>query len=227
MITDEMLRTAAAKSSEMYVRHLEQSIDLEQQHNFSPGFERKIKRLTRKANHPLFYRSLQRVASVFLAIMLSGAIWLFFNVDARAAFLGWVREVYETYFVYRFQTELENDLPAELYYPSWLPEGYEEVSSNRSRNIVDIRYINTEGQGLIFGYSRNPDRVNWFVDKSVSSLKQVTVNGLPADLLLSNDPNTANTIIWVTSDHTAFFVSAHLPESDLIQIAEGVQEKIK
>lgn len=39
MITEEMLRAAAAKSSEIYIAHLEKGIS---QHEFSPEFEKRI-----------------------------------------------------------------------------------------------------------------------------------------------------------------------------------------
>lgn len=74
MITDEMLREAAEKSSKVYVRYLEQGYNPEFQYDFSENFERKIKKLSRKANHPFLYRSLQRIAAILLAISLGGIV---------------------------------------------------------------------------------------------------------------------------------------------------------
>lgn len=105
MIAEDVLRTAAARSSEVYVRYLEQDFDREHRHKFSPQFEKRIKRMCRQANHPFLYKSLQRVASIFLAILLGGTIWLTVDVEARAEFFGWVKSVYENYIVYRFEPE--------------------------------------------------------------------------------------------------------------------------
>lgn len=42
MITEEMLRTAATKASEIYVACLEKGYDPQNQHEFSPEFEKSI-----------------------------------------------------------------------------------------------------------------------------------------------------------------------------------------
>ena len=45
MITEEMLRKAAARSCEIYVAHLEEGYDPQNQHEFSPEFEKRIQDL--------------------------------------------------------------------------------------------------------------------------------------------------------------------------------------
>lgn len=54
MITEEMLCAAAARSCEIYVSYLERGYTPENQHEFSLQFEKKIKKLKRKADHPVF-----------------------------------------------------------------------------------------------------------------------------------------------------------------------------
>lgn len=224
MITDEMLCTAAARSSAVYVRFLEQDFDQEHQHEFSQRFEIKIKRMCRQANHPILYQSIQRIASVFLALLIGGIVWLSVDIDARATFFVWVKEFYETYIVYRFESNSQHNGFAESYRPSWLPKGYDEIGSDYSGNTAEIRYMDTKGQGLVFSYSIGSNNFDWFVDTSTATVKQVYVNGFPADLLLSENPETANTIVWTTSDNTAFYISAFLSEADMIRVAESVQK---
>lgn len=64
MISDSMLRKAANRSYGIYADQLEQSYDPQNQHAFSPRFEKKIRRLKRRANHPALYHSLSRAASI-------------------------------------------------------------------------------------------------------------------------------------------------------------------
>ena len=45
MITEEMLRKAAARSCEIYVAHLEEGYDPQNQHEFSLEFEKRIQDL--------------------------------------------------------------------------------------------------------------------------------------------------------------------------------------
>lgn len=69
MITEEMLCAAAARSCEIYVSYLERGYTPENQHEFSLQFEKKIKKLKRKADHPVFYHATKRIASIVLAIL--------------------------------------------------------------------------------------------------------------------------------------------------------------
>lgn len=223
MIAEDVLRTAAARSSAVYVRYLEQDFDREHRHEFSPQFEKRIKRICRRANHPFLYKSLQRVASIFLAILLGGAIWLTVDVDARAEFFGWVKSVYENYIVYRFEPESHpND--SEIYLPTWLPTGYNKVSSDYSGDTAMICYIGPDEHGLVFSYSTDSTNAHWFFDTSVSMVKQVYVNGISADLLISDGSEAINTIVWMSDHNTVFYISASLPEIDMIKIAESVQK---
>ena len=124
MITDSMLRSAAKKSCEIYVNQLESGYDPKTQHEFSPDFEKKIKKLRRKANHPIVYRSLQRIASIILVCLIACGAWFTVDAEARSAFFGWVKEIYETYFVYRFEGNADYSESSVAYRPTWLPEGY-------------------------------------------------------------------------------------------------------
>ena len=88
MFTDEMLRHAAAVSSELFVNAIEATYDPSIIPIPSKKFERKIKKLYHRADHPFFYRTMDRVASVVLAVLLTGSEWLALNVEARAAFFS-------------------------------------------------------------------------------------------------------------------------------------------
>lgn len=103
MITEEMLCAAAARSCEIYVSYLERGYNPENQHEFSLQFKKKIKKLKRKADHPVFYHAARRIASIVLAILIAGGVWITVDAEARAAFVGWVKEIYGTYFVYHFE----------------------------------------------------------------------------------------------------------------------------
>ena len=94
---------------------------------FSPAFERKMKKLIRRADHPVWYRIAQAAACLLLAALLSGCTVLAVSPEARAAFAGWVREVYETWFVYRYTGEEQPTSENTVYAPTWVPEGYEET----------------------------------------------------------------------------------------------------
>lgn len=224
MITDEMLREAAEESIRVYVKYLEQGYNPECQHNFSKNFERKMKRLSRKANHPFLYRSLQRIASILLAIFLGGVVWLSVDIEARAFFFGWIREVYETYIVYRFEGNYDGNTAPEEYRPTWVPTGYAEFHTSNSEDDFTVIYANDIGQALTFSYSRETTGSVWYVKNTMISTKQVYVNGIVADILLADSIEIANAIVWIDSQNTAFYISGFLDEADLIRMAESVQK---
>lgn len=68
---------------------------------FLSAFEREMKKLIRRADHPVRYRVVRTAARLLLAALLSGCSVLAFVPKARSAFAGWAKELYETWFVYR------------------------------------------------------------------------------------------------------------------------------
>lgn len=222
MITDEMLRAAAARSCEIYVAHLEKGFDPEKKHEFSPEFLRKIERLKRRAKHPVFYKTMRRVASIVLAILITGGAWITVDAEARAAVFGWVKEIYETYFVFRHDGIIDGASETIDYRPTWLPNGYSEFKVNVSETRTVVIYANDVGEMIRFNFIQNPDETDWFIDISQSNIKNAIVNGNKADLLIAQNSDEANGITWVSAD-TAFYVTGFVDEKDLVRIAESVE----
>lgn len=222
MIPEELLRRAAARSCAEHVEELTADFDPEYQHEFSPEFERKIKKLIRKTKHPVFYRTIQRVASFVLAVVLAGAAWLTVDVEARAAFIGWVKEVYETYFVYRYEGPDMDAEPAR-YHLTWVPEGYQEVFSDLADGEGGAVYSNEEGQYLQFAYVSDPSNSNMFIVTKDAACYELTVNGYPADYWVSVDPEVSNCVTWEDHSKRVFYVSGFLDKEELIKVAESVE----
>lgn len=224
MITDDMLRTAAARSCEIYVERCVSGYDDAIQHMFSPQFENKIRKLKKKADHLVFYRAMHCVASILLAILIGASAWLAVDVEARAAVFGWIKEVYKDFFVYRYEDKSENPITESDYRPSWLPDGYTEFFIDDTTELILIAYANEAGEMLKFNYVQNPNETRWNVDLTQMEIASVQVNGNAADLLISTSPDIANCILWSTPDNTAFYISAFLDEDDLARIAESVEK---
>ena len=222
MITDEMLRAAASRSCEIYVAHLEKGFDPTKKHEFSPEFLRKIERLKRRAKHPVFYKTMRRVASIALAILITGGAWITVDAEARAAVVGWVKEIYETYVAYIFDSKTPITGESVDYRPTWLPDGYAEFYCDDSEDTIFVAYSNDEGQMMNFSYIHAPDETKWLVDRNNALVTQVKVNDCVAELFISTDPDNANAIMWSNEVNTAFYLSAFLDETELIRMAESV-----
>ena len=224
MITEELLREAAEKASEALAAYYERDYDPDEPLEIPPEFEKKIERLKRRAKHPVFYKTMRHVASIALAILIAGSVWVTVDAEARAAVIGWVKEIYETYFVFHHDGITDTNAGTANYRPTWLPDGYGEFRVNDSGRRTVVVYTNETGEMIRFSFIHNPDETDWFIDVSQAGIKNATVNGNEADLLIAQNPQEANGIAWVSVD-TAFYVTGFVDEKDLVRIAESVQIK--
>lgn len=225
MITDAQLRKAAEKSSDLYLRYVEQDYNSTPHHEFSAPFERKIRKLKKRADHPYLYKTLHKAAAVVLAVLIGGSAWLAVDTEARASFFGWVKEVYEELFIYRFDDGSTSDEVKKEYYLTWIPEGYSQILDDIVGNTSSVIYMNDEGEILKFYYASPPDEAFWQIESADTTVEKVIVGDCDADILISNDPAIGNTIVWMTSDNTGFFISGFFTAEDLARLAESVCEK--
>ena len=187
-------------------------------HEFSPGFTKKMKRLLRRQRHPVFYRIVQRSAAAILAVLLGGACWLTVDAEARAGFIQWIREIYQTRIVYHFLGP--QDHLAETYYPAWIPDGYSEwkIADN------SVAFSNDAGEILVFSYLSMQKGIGVTLtetDKTV--IQEVMIHDISGQLFLSLDPEISNTLTWTDQDARLFFsISGFLSETDILHMAESV-----
>ena len=224
MITDSMLKQAAAVSADVYMKAVDKQYSDQPNHTFSPEFERKIAKLKRKADHPILYSPLYRVASIILAVFIGCGVWLTIDIDARAAFFGWIKDTYEHYFVYNYEGDNADTANNGIthYELTWIPEGYRELGEDNLANMLTKTYANEEGMVYRLLYTNNPDSYLFIGSENLMEEK-VTVNGIPADIYISSDPDVSNTIVWKVGKNL-FAVDGFLDKGDLIKAAESVKE---
>lgn len=224
MISESMLREAALQSGDAYVQFFESTCDAEEPHVFSAQFEQKIEKLNRKANLSALRTFVRYTAAILLVMLISGSAWLMLDVKARAEFVGWIKWLYNSsYFAYKYETAEPPSEPTVQYELPSIPDGYTLFYEKEDNGMVAKVYKDSEERFLKFMYAHNADEQFWLFDMTYSELTPTKVNGIDADLLLSHNENTANSVLWVLPDNTAFFLSAFLDEEDLIRLAESVE----
>lgn len=224
MISESMLREAALQSGEIYVQFFESTCDAEEPHVFSTQFDQKIEKLHRKANFTALRTFVRYTAAILLVMLISGSAWLILDVKARAEFVCWIKWLYNSsYFAYKYETAEPPSKSAVRYELPSIPDGYTLFYEKEDNGMVAKVYKDSKGRFLKFKYAHNADEQFWLFDMTYSELTPTKVNGIDADLLLSHDENTANSVLWVLPDNTAFFLSAFLDEEDLICLAESVE----
>lgn len=168
---------------------------------------------------------LSRVACVFLAVVLMGSAVLTFSVEARAAFFGWVRQQYETFYEYFFEGEPEITEPLQ-YSPEWMPEGCVFVTSYETAGGEVYIYTNENDTLIQFSYTSEPGKEKLYIDGVGSIEKPVTINGDQGTIYLSQDEAVTNALIWIDNEQKVLFsISADYDEDTLIKIAENIQVK--
>ena len=196
------------------------------EHDFSPEFERKMRKLACRANHPIWHRVVQTAVCILLAAILSGCAVLAISPEAREVFSGWVREVYETSFIYRFSGTEPETLGNVIYRPTYTPDGWQIKEEIVSVDLItSITYHNAAGDLTVFTYfPRGITPTIQIVGDGREMYKQVSANGMPAELYLDQDEGEANVLLWKDEEEGALFcISSLLGETELLKIAESVE----
>ena len=196
------------------------------EHDFSQRFEQRMQKLVRRANHPIRYRAIQVVACLLLVILLSGCAVLAVSSEAREALYGWVKEVYETSYIYRFFGS-DQEVPTEemvVYRPTYIPSGYQLVEESEHDGRYMSAYTNESGYLAIFSCLPNIGSVTFLVDTDgAETYKQVLVNGSCAEMYLDPGEGESSVLIWMDENKEYIFrFSASFSETELIKFAESV-----
>ena len=236
MISEDLLQQAAAEFSDAMVASVE-----DRPHDFSPGFERRMQPLLRRAAYPVRYRFLRQCAAVLLALLIGLGALLALSPSARAIVsswfreeTGWYREDFDDHVVYR---PPETTSPVEQYpvvqYDYYLPKAldgyalYTVIQDNNGRHFV---YRNKSGRQLVFGYIINDPDVACALALFTKNYeyRTGTVGKYAADIFVAPDPSKNSTIVWEdTENNVLLILDADTTVENLIAMAETVQKNIK
>lgn len=224
MISEEMLKRAAAEADQVIRNSLPAPSDCK--HEFSPLFQRKIRRTFRKAKHPVIYKLPKYVACFILAVNIPICTWLTVDAEARTAFFAWVREQYEAFVEYRFIGEVPQENTIVEYELTWLPEGFSFQKKQDLDGGTYLTYTDDSGRRIIFSCLQGDDAASLFVTSDYAETRSVQIGNIHADLYKANEEASSNILVWTSEeDDLAFYIMADLSEDTMIKLAEGVQKK--
>ena len=193
-------------------------------YTFSPQFEKKMKRLIFKTNHP--YRFvLSRAASVAIVFLLLFSSVLAVDVKAREAFIGWLEECHITFsrFFFAGEVEAQEELHFDL---GWVPEGYVAQERIKIPGGESVLYTNTDGFILDFTYSTAPENTELYLFPQSAIEQTASVNATPAKLFIAQSTDETSSIVWQDSmQGTLYAISCRCGSSELIRIAENIVKK--
>ena len=199
----------------------------EEPHTFSPAFERKMKKLLRRGRHPVWYKALHAAACLLLALLLSGCAVLAVSQEAREVFAGWVREVYETSFIYRF-SGVERTAAGDAfvtYRPAYIPPGFQMSDEFEESEVSSVTYRNA-GDGLAV-FNRLSDTMTpvFQIERDgTEAYQRVLVNGMPAELYLDRDEGENHVLLWTDEAKASIFrLSGPFDKAELLKMAESIE----
>ena len=128
MITDEALRAALEEVDNAILASLPKPSECE--HQFSARFEKRMRKVRRRARHPVAYKVLRKAACFLLSILILFSSIMAFSAEARAAVVDWIKEQFESFCHYFFVAGSSSESGERTEYElGWVPDGFRLVNS--------------------------------------------------------------------------------------------------
>lgn len=176
----------------------------------------------RKRTRPVWKTIAQRVAVVLLIISLGFGTVMVSSPTARAAFVRWITEWYETHVVYRYAgSETAESLPH--YEITELPEGFVEAERSELPRVTSVTYENAAGDVIYFEYGFMAQGGVLAVDTENLDTYDIKVNHMDGQLFESKTPGEFNMITWFdTEQNIQFSINGMFTYMDILHMAENV-----
>lgn len=225
MVTDSMLAQAAAELNFAMLCSLPDTAECS--HTFSASFEKKMKRILRRGNHPVLYRYAQRAATVLLVFLLGFMALITVSPTVRATVFGWVRQRYESFTQYSFTSTAGEETATECYELTYLPKNYIEEYRFNTPDLSTVYYLDPKtNKFLYFTYSRNEKAIEFFFKHENSTLEFVYFHDVLAEYYESSNQQVANSLTWYDSTTNTFFgLSGFADKNELTKIAKSLAKK--
>lgn len=196
-------------------------------HPFSRRFERKMKQMIIRFNHPVFYQVTKSIACAVFVFLLSVSLVFASIPQAHAIAKKWFVHLYQTYFVIHiagdhatFDTERDYTLTV-------IPAGYslKEVIHNPDKKSCDIIYSGAHQELLVFYYASEREETIYFLNDGMS-MEETVVGSDCAKLFYDPEGRHSNVLSWYDSKRNVFFsITAFAEQDELVRMAESVVEQ--
>lgn len=227
-ITDELLYQHAAEARDIWLDTLPNEDELPE-HPFSDEFMASLETMKKQEKGQSKKRKrtpLQRVAAVFLAVLIGSGTWLGVDAEARAAFVSWFREFTGKSAVYTYVGEVPESEITD-YLCTWLPEGVEAIETDASRTSGLVVYTSPENAFAVFSYSymHSGTTLHLFPSEEELVHTEMRINGMHADVYEELGENYSCCVVWFDEENQTFFdINGNLSKEETICMAESVQK---
>ena len=171
-------------------------------HVFSDRFEKNMKSVIRKNNHPQLKRVLRMAASFALVILISGGSVMALSPTARAAVKGWLFGQEGTVFSY---TSIGTKTESEVSYKydlAVIPEGYVLWQEILDETQSIMLYAEEEtGHLLKITATPNDGTSAMFLITTTDQKETVQIGDITADFYPSESEDSSPGLAWIDPDN--------------------------
>lgn len=223
-ITDEMLYQKVAEARDLWLDATVNNMDVPH-HEYPAEFKATVKKQAnlekkqRKAK-----KTIRRVAAVFLACLIGSSTWLGFDVEARAVFVRWMKEMVGLSALYTYSGESPRT-PVSDYRFGWTPEGMMPVDLAGDDVLAYVLYMGVDGYCTLT-YQQMSESTNTQLNLGVEDMTHevVDINGMYGDCYVTVGDNYSCDVIWFDeTSGVAFTASGSLPKESILRMAESVE----
>ena len=226
-VFDAMLQTACEDLFEERLAAFDTIAAKEEKPEFSPEFERKMKKLlrgqSRKVRAKTAKKALRRAAVIILAIMAVG-FTVTMSVEAiRVQFFNTIIDFAGEYIGFTFQDKYEQQPVTDaILRPSYIPEGYREGDVTNTPMGVYIIYEKDDGEIICFSQLIKSEGLSARIDGDHSYPPyNISINGISVQVIESNTEGHDSYVIWENNIHF-YTISGTVPPAELIEMARSV-----
>ena len=222
MISTEFIRQATEEYHEESMSAI--PTESEYDHVFSDRFEKNMKSIIKKNNHPQLKRVLRMAASFALVILVAGGSVMALSPTARAAVIGWIFGQEVTIFSY---TSMGEESEFDVYYKydlPQIPEGYFLWQEIVDEDQCIILY-GEEETGHLLKITATPNDGNraMYLVTTSDEKSTVQIGDITADFYLSESEDVSSGLAWVDPENDYLIcLDGFFSKEELIEMAEGL-----
>ena len=221
---DAILKVATEKALEQEMDDIPSCEKLNTQYQPSSDLDKRIRKMIsshNRKNRSIEWKNIiiKILASFTVFIIISSTILLSVEATRNYIFNAVIRWQEDHFSIEHGENKTNGE---GICLPVYLPEGFKEVSSNDTGDIIRIVYENADNVRITFKQSSS-EIINFNGDNENKIYLDIKINGHTAYLFESNVVDKNNMLIWEING-TMYSLSSEIERNELIQIAESVKK---
>lgn len=223
---DALLKVAVSESLKNEIEILPSNEELNQQYKPSDKLDRQIKKIIKRNQFKpktRVYSSILRKVVVCIIIIFAASSVTLLSVEAtrNAIFNAFISQ-FEQYTEVKFKDSTIDDTQNNIYSPTYLPEGFTEISTISYGNSIIQTYSDKAGNEILLKY-RVAETGTELVDNENTNYKEIKIAGNTAYLFKALTKNDSSVLLW-QSGGVVFELSSPINSDELIKIGNSIKK---